>query len=202
MHTGVIPYLQHLSYFGIFFLLAFLDALIPLPEEIILIMVGYTVYFDPLDPTVAIVISIAAFLTGDNVTFWLSRGGSRLIERFKNRIAAPLIETYSSNMSAKAGLTLLIMTFVPNIRFFAPIVAGSVGTPWRKFIIYDSIAVGLYVSLYLLAGYFFHSRLDQLISEFELLGHLLIYLFLLVAGVWLGFFTRKLYTDRTRKHRS
>jgi membrane protein DedA with SNARE-associated domain len=202
MHTQVIPYLQHLSYFGIFFLLAFLDALIPLPEEIILIMVGYTVYFDPLDPTVAIVVSIAAFLTGDNVTYWLSRGGSRLIERFKNRIATPLIETYSGNMREKAGLTLLIMTFVPNIRFFAPIVAGSVRTPWKIFIIYDTVAVGLYVSLYLLAGYFFHSQLDQLISEFELLGHLLIYLFLLIAGVWLGFFTRKLYTGRTRKHHS
>jgi membrane-associated protein len=196
MHTQIINYLQHLSYFGIFFLLAFLDAVIPLPEEIILIMVGYTVYFDPLDPTLAILVSIAAFLVGDNTTFWLSRGGSRLIERFKNRIATSLITSYSHKMRERAGLTLLIMTFVPNIRFFAPIVAGSVRTPWRIFIIYDIIAVGLYVSLYLLAGYFFHSQLDHVISEFELIGHMLIYLLLLFAGLWLGWRSKKLYTDR------
>ncbi len=49
MNTKIMHYLQHLSYFSIFMLLAFLDPLIPLPKEIILIMAGYTIYFDPLD---------------------------------------------------------------------------------------------------------------------------------------------------------
>jgi hypothetical protein len=34
MPTEIMPYLQHLSYFGIFLMLALLDVLIPLPEEI------------------------------------------------------------------------------------------------------------------------------------------------------------------------
>jgi len=184
-------YLQHLSYFGIFLLLALLDVLIPLPEEIILILVGYTVYFGTLDPFLTILVTIAAFLAGDNTTFWLSRGGNRLIARWTTKSATPLIERYSQEMRSKAGITLLIMTFVPSIRFFAPIVAGSVRTPWRVFILYDLVAVGLYVSVYLLAGYFFHSQINGIIKEFEMLGHLMIYVLLLAIGIALGIFMKK-----------
>jgi membrane-associated protein len=191
MPTEIMPYLQHLSYFGVFFLLALLDVLIPLPEEIILVMIGYTVYFSTLDPFLTILIAIAAFLGGDNITFWLSRGGNRLIARITTKKAAPLIERYAGNMRSKAGVTLLIMTFVPSIRFFAPIVAGSVRTPWKVFILYDFVAVGLYVSLYLLAGYFFHSQINGIIKEFETLGHLMIYVFLLAIGLALGIFLKK-----------
>ncbi len=191
MRTEIMPYLQHLSYFGVFFLLALLDVLIPLPEEIILVMIGYTVYFSTLDPFLTILVAIAAFLCGDNITFWLSRGGNRLIARITTKKAAPLIERYAGNMRSKAGVTLLIMTFVPSIRFFAPIVAGSVRTPWKVFILYDFVAVGLYVSLYLLAGYFFHSQINGIIKEFETLGHLMIYVFLLAIGLALGIFLKK-----------
>ena len=191
MPTEIMPFLQHLSYFGIFLMLALLDVLIPLPEEIILIMIGYTVYFGTLDPSFTILVAIAAFLVGDNATFWLSRGGNHLIARFTTKSATPLIERYSEKMRFKAGLTLLIMTFVPSIRFFAPIVAGSVRTPWRVFILFDLLAVGLYVSLYLLAGYFFHSQIDGIIREFEMIGHLMIYALLLVIGIALGLFMKK-----------
>lgn len=191
MRTEIMHYLQHLSYFGIFLLLALLDVLIPLPEEIILILVGYTVYFSTLDPSLTIIVAIAAFLVGDNTTFWLSRGGNRLIARFTTKSATPLIERYSKKMRSKAGITLLIMTFVPSIRFFAPIVAGSVRTPWRVFILYDLMVVGLYVSAYLLAGYFFHSQINGIIKEFEMLGHLMIYVLLLGIGLLLGLFMRK-----------
>jgi len=191
MRTEIMHYLQHLSYFGIFLLLALLDVLIPLPEEIILILVGYTVYFSTLDPSLTIIVAIAAFLVGDNTTFWLSRGGNRLIARFTTKSATPLIERYSQKMRSKAGITLLIMTFVPSIRFFAPIVAGSVRTPWKVFILYDLMVVGLYVSAYLLAGYFFHSQINGIIKEFEMLGHLMIYVLLLGIGLLLGLFMRK-----------
>jgi membrane protein DedA with SNARE-associated domain len=191
MPTEITPYLQHLSYFGIFLMLGLLDVLIPLPEEIILIMVGYTLYFGTLDPFLTILVAIAAFLIGDNATFWLSRGGNRLIARFTTKSATPLIKRYSEKMRSQAGLTLLIMTFVPSIRFFAPIVAGSVRTPWRVFILYDFVAVGLYVSLYLLAGYFFHSQINGIIQDFETLGHLMIYVFLLALGLALGIFMKK-----------
>jgi len=191
MRTEIMHYLQHLSYFGIFLLLALLDVLIPLPEEIILILVGYTVYFSTLDPSLTIIVAIAAFLVGDNTTFWLSRGGNRLIARFITKSATPLIERYSQKMRSKTGITLLIMTFVPSIRFFAPIVAGSVRTPWRVFILYDLMVVGLYVSAYLLAGYFFHSQINGIIKEFEMLGHLMIYVLLLGIGLLLGLFMRK-----------
>ncbi|MCX6179853.1 MAG: DedA family protein [Chlorobiales bacterium] len=202
MSPEIIHYLQHLTYFGIFFLLSFLDALIPLPEEIILIMVGYTVFFGTLDPSITVLVAIAAFLVGDNITFWLSRGGSHLIGRLKNRMATPLIEKYSQKMRSKAGITLLIMTFLPNIRFFAPIVAGSVRTPWKTFILYDIVSVGLYVSIYLLAGYFFHSQINGIIQEFELLGHLLMYVFLIAIGIWLGFLTRKIYMGKKSENQN
>ena len=191
MPTEIMPYLAHLSYFGIFLMLALLDVLIPLPEEIILIMVGYTAYFGTLDPALTILVAITAFLVGDNATFWLSRGGNRLMARFTTKKATPIIERYSWKMRSKAGLTLLIMTFVPSIRFFAPIVAGSVRTPWRVFILFDLLAVALYTSLYLLAGYFFHSQIKGIIQEFELIGHLMIYVLLLVIGIALGLFMKK-----------
>ena len=91
------------------------------------------------------------------------------------------------------------MTFVPSIRFFAPIVAGSVRTRWKIFILYDIVAVGLYVSVYILTGYFFHSQINGIIQGFESIGDLLIYVILIVIGLWLGFFSRKIYTLRKQQ---
>jgi membrane protein DedA with SNARE-associated domain len=194
MDNGIMQYIGHLSYTGIFMLLAFLDALIPLPEEIILIMVGYTAFFDPLDPVLAIMVSVAAFLAGDTMTYMLSRTGSRLINRFKNRIAPFLLEEYSGRMRENAGLTMLFMTFIPSIRFFAPVVCGAVRIPWRIFFMYDIAAVSLYVSFYLLLGYFFHFQLRQIIHEFELFRHLSFYFISIIAGVWLAVHTKKIHS--------
>ncbi len=75
-----INYLEHLSYAGIFIILALVGYfLIPVPEEIMLMIVGYISALGFNNVYIALVVSIIALQVGDNLLFWLSKGGSKYI---------------------------------------------------------------------------------------------------------------------------
>lgn len=187
--TALPGYLEHLSYAGIFALLAFLDVFVPLPEELVLLGIGYAAAFETLNETAVVAIALAALLLGDNTSFWLARAGGRWLHRLMRRGGERAFPSrYAEKMRANMGRTLIAMTFLPNVRFFAPIVAGTVGTPWRRFIVYDALGVLLYVGVYLTLGYHFHLQLDRLVRGFELYRHAAVYALLLAGVAGLGVF--------------
>jgi len=189
--SSLTGYLEHLSYFGVFLLLTFLDTFIPLPQEIILLSLGYTAGFELLNEYIVTLVAVLALLLGDNNSFWLARTGSKKILKFKKMEEKAFLKGYAGRMRENAGRTVLVMTFIPNLRFFGPILAGSIQAPWPSFILFDAIAVILYVGLYLFLGYHFHKQLDLIIREFQMSRHIAFYVVLIAAGSVAGFYLRR-----------
>jgi len=59
----------------------------------------------------------------------------------------------------------MVLCFIPRMRLFAPILAGSVKLSFRKFLLYDSIALTLFTAVYLTVGIIFNKSLEKLITK-------------------------------------
>ena len=193
----LIPYLEHLSYAGIFITLAFLGHFVPLPEEVLLLIVGYIVSLGYGNLWIVIIVSLIAGACGDFLLYWLSRNGNKLLSRFDHNKDEKKIARYERLMESHGAKTIFTFRLIVGLRFFGPVVAGSANVPWRKFVSYDLLALFAFYPFLITAGYIFHSKLQNLITDVSILSHVI---FFTVAGLFaivLSIYLRKNFSHRT-----
>ncbi len=99
---------------------------------------------------------IAAAVLGNITGYWFGfKVGPPLFERkdswiFKKRHLEVTTSFYTKN----GGKTLILGRFLPIIRTFAPILAGIIKIPFRKFMLYNVVGAIAWISSLGLAGYF------------------------------------------------
>ncbi|MEK7286700.1 MAG: DedA family protein [Nitrospirota bacterium] len=103
-----------------------------------------------------ILLSIAAIL-GDGVNYIIgARMGRQILDgggwRYLNRNHLDRAQHFYEQ---HGGKTIVLARFLPIIRTFAPFVAGCGKMDYRRFAAYNIIGGIVWVSLFILAGYFF-----------------------------------------------
>lgn len=192
MHGEIFSiYLEHISYFGTFVLMVFSGHLVPVPEEIILLLVGYASGIGLSNVYFTAVSAMLGVIAGDSLLFYLSRHGNRYIERLKNRIAPQKIAKYERMMNAHTGKTIFLSRFIVGLRFFSPILAGMLKVKWRMFLACDIPAIIIYVSFFIFLGYHFNSDIARMITEVKLARHIIFALLITVIGLILSYFIGK-----------
>ena len=187
-----INYLEHFSYLGIFLIGASVGYLVPVPEEIFLLLVGYIAGIGYYNIYFAAAFAVLGVLTGDNVLFWLSRhGGSRLIEKLKSKIDKHRIMKYKRLMKKHIGKTIFTLKFLVGLRIFSPFLAGSMKIKWKIFQFYNMLAVLVYAPLIIFIGFHFHNKLAAAITGVEFARHLVFFLFLALLGIFVSVFAGK-----------
>ena len=187
-----INYLEQFSYLGIFISIALSGYIIPVPEEILLLLIGYISGVGLNNVYIALLASIIGVLLGDNILFWLSRyRGSKLIDKLKRKIRKNEVMKYKNLMKQHIGKTIFILRFIVGLRFFGPFLAGSLKVRWKTFQLYNFLAFLIYVPIMVFLGFHFHKQLALLITEFEIIRHLVFLTFLTFLGFLISTFIRK-----------
>lgn len=111
---------------------------------------------------------MAASFLGDNVNFWVGRAiGRRAFKNEKSKIFKPQYLVKTREFFDKHGTkTIVIGRFVPIVRTYAPFVAGMDAMEYRKFVAASAIGAVTWVSVCVLAGYFF-GRIPWVERNFE-----------------------------------
>jgi membrane-associated protein len=141
----------------IVFLLAYLDALVPVvPSETSVITAGVVASTGDLNLMLVVGAAAAGAFLGDNTAYFIgSRFGTRINDRFFNgEKARKRVEWAHQQVSERGGELILIARFIPGGRTVVTLSAGTLGYPWRRFVIFDAAAAlgwALYASL---LGYF------------------------------------------------
>jgi membrane-associated protein len=141
----------------IVFLLAYLDALVPVvPSETSVITAGVVASTGDLNLMLVVAAAAAGAFLGDNTAYFIgSRFGTRINDRFFNgEKARKRVEWAHQQVSERGGELILIARFIPGGRTVVTLSAGTLGYPWRRFVIFDAAAAlgwALYASL---LGYF------------------------------------------------
>ncbi len=169
-----IDYSTHLSYLLIFIFPALGGHLIPIPEEVILLLAGYLAGEAVNNVYLTTLVALLGVLTGDNVLFWLSRRGSHLIERLKQKLPARLVEKFEEYRQKNLRKTIFLGRFVIGLRFLSPVLSGSHGVPWKTFQLYNLLGSLIYVPLLVFLGYHFHDDALPLITKIVVARHIIV----------------------------
>jgi len=184
------------SYIGIVLAMAFSGYLIPLPEDIILLTIGYLAGTGVFSLGLAIPAGIIGGLMADNILYWLSRSGSSYIEKLKRKISPERLLKYEKAMQDHGGKTIFFFRFLPGLRAFMPIIAGILNVKWVKFQIYDFLAICIFVPAMTLLGYFFHNSIGLIIGKVEIARHVIFGLIIILATAILTVAIKKVYFNK------
>ncbi|HEU4762671.1 MAG TPA: DedA family protein [Gemmatimonadales bacterium] len=127
-----------------------------LPGDSLLFAAGTFAALGSFDLVILLLLLIAAAVIGDSVNYWI---GARIGERaFNGRVRFLKTEHLDRTRAFYArhgGKTIVLARFIPIIRTFAPFVAGVGRMHYPRFLAYNVAGAVLWVSLFVLGGYFF-----------------------------------------------
>jgi membrane protein DedA with SNARE-associated domain len=184
-------YFMRWGYLGIFFWFVTIDQIAPLPEEISLIVIGYFCSNGTLNPVLAGVFSLLAFVTVDLVYYSLTISGNKLIKKLTVRAKKNVFGKYKDRLKKNMPGTLIVMCFIPRMRQLGPVFVALGKLPVKKFILYDTLGLSVFTALYISIGIIFHHNLEELISKVGIWQQIIFAAALIVAGGLVLFFLQK-----------
>jgi len=141
----------------ILFLFAFLDALVPLvPSETAVITAGVVAASGDLSLGLIIPAAAAGAFLGDNTAYLIGRRfGGRATERFfSGDKAKQRLGWAEEQLNERGGELIVIARFIPGGRTAVTLSAGTLGYPWRRFVVFDLAAALVWASYAALLGYY------------------------------------------------
>lgn len=147
--------------YAILFLIIFLETglvVTPfLPGDSMLFAAAAIAAIGAMNIFTLLVVAYAAAVLGDTLNYYIGKKiGNKILEKeevkFVNKEYLKKAQTFYEKYGS---LAIVIARFIPIIRTFAPFVAGIGKMNYSKFIPYNMIGGGLWVSLFLGMGYFF-----------------------------------------------
>ncbi|HEU5169727.1 MAG TPA: DedA family protein [Gemmatimonadales bacterium] len=127
-----------------------------LPGDSLLFAAGTFGALGSLDPGALILLLSAAAVLGDTVNYWVGAFvGPRAFTGEIRWLKREYLDRTHAFYERHGGKTIILARFVPIIRTFAPFVAGVGTMHYPRFLLYNVVGGVLWVTLFVLAGYFF-----------------------------------------------
>jgi membrane-associated protein len=153
-----------------------------LPGDSLLFVAGALSGAAFLNVEILIPVLIAAAVIGDSVNYWIGHTtGMKVFEKNYSLVKKEQLEKTREYFARYGGKTIVIARFIPFIRTFAPFLAGVGKMSYRWFLMYNVLGAVLWISGFVLAGYFFGS-LPVVKENFSLIVYAIIGLSLFAVG--------------------
>jgi membrane-associated protein len=128
-----------------------------LPGDSLLFTTGFLIHAGILDINIhlAVAIIFLAAVLGDTVGYWFGRkAGPRIFKKPNARLfKQEYVQRAQDFYTKHGGKTIIIARFIPIIRTFAPIVAGTGRMDYRRFLSFNVIGAFLWAAGITYIGY-------------------------------------------------
>jgi len=186
---GLLAWLAHYGYPGLFLLLMFGILGLPIPEETLLVFCGYLIFRGRLRFAGAFAAGFAGSLCGISMSYLLGRRfGLRLIHRYGKyiRVTPENVHRVSGWFRRIGAWLLTIGYFVPGMRHFTALVAGMAHLRYGTFAAFAYPGAAIWVALFLSLGYGFGERWEHtsaMVHRFTLIAAGVIAAILAIIGL-------------------
>jgi membrane protein DedA with SNARE-associated domain len=156
MHSLLVHIAQY-SYWGIFFSLGLGILGLPVPDETLMVFVGFLVFQGKLNYALAIIVAFTGTSCGITVGYFIGRlSGKLFIEKYfeKFRINPEHIQNAEQFYKRYGKIALCIGYFIPGVRHLTAILAGISHMPYRTFALFAYAAGFFWTVLFINIGYF------------------------------------------------
>lgn len=153
-----------LSYGGMLVVAFLSNMFIPVPEEIILLVIGYLTGIGAFSYPIIMAIFILGMLLSDYMVYSLAFHGSKLIKKLQTKAENRGFLKSKSYINRHMKKIIFISRFLVYLRFIGPVIAGSHKVPRKMFLTYDFLALVVYVNIFLGLGHHFHKQI-KVISQ-------------------------------------
>jgi membrane-associated protein len=150
--------------YAIVFLIAALDAFFPIvPSETVAITAGVIAGAGDLNVWISILAAAGGAFLGDNISYGIGHFfGERTVNRFFSGEKAKRRIAWAENqLELRGSYIITVARFIPGGRTATTFTAGYVEFPWRKFLVFDAIAAGIWGSYTVLLGYLGGSQFEK-----------------------------------------
>lgn len=179
-------FIEFITHLGIFAILAVIFAESGLligfvfPGDSLLFASGYAVQQNilPIDIHLFAILLFIAAVTGDSVGYLFGhKVGRKLFDKPNSRFFKKKYLEQAEDFYKKHGsLTIVLARFVPIVRTFAPIVAGTSKMHYRTFLIFNLIGGFLWTSLFTYLGFYAGEALTKMGINIEVATLIIIFL--------------------------
>lgn len=154
------------------FVFLYLGGFLPVPYDVIFVIVGYSTAVLGL-PIPGVIAAVILATVGDDTTvFFLARAGHYLGQTIG--IGGKAFKVVQRRMRKHAGRTIFVSRLVPGIRLLGTIAAATSGMSYGRFLTYDVPSGVIAGMTYLFLGYFLHSSVDDVIAGVTTVEHFIV----------------------------
>jgi membrane protein DedA with SNARE-associated domain len=181
--ADISPSVAYLTIFGLLFLGAFGPSL---PEEIILLIAGYFIARQGMDPFVMGLVAVAGILVSDNLIYGMGYafGNTLLRNRLVRRIFSPRRQRWVRRLFFRWRFRLFFIgRYLYGLRPAILLFAGLTRVRWLTFFIWNGLAAFLNTLLWIILGYVLAAHIEAVMSAVRRGEHYILFS-VIVLGVY------------------
>ncbi|MBP9669545.1 MAG: VTT domain-containing protein [Candidatus Pacebacteria bacterium] len=175
-----------LSYGAIVVTMVAAGTVLPLPEEIVLLSLGYAASAKAVHLWGALTACVIGALIGDNFLFGIARHGGKYAEWLYELLLSSKAGKIARKEDTYPALYIVVGRFIIGIRTLGPLVAAHQGMSWLRFAFWDAVAVLLYVPTIFFLGFHFHHSILAFIDDVRTAKHLIFIVLIVLIGLYVS----------------
>lgn len=196
LNGAVLHWILSYGYVGLFALLMFGIAGLPIPDETLLMFSGYLMSTGRLNPFLTFLVGFGGSVSGISLSYGLGRFvGQPVVVRYGRYIGlkAGDLERVRAWYDRRGEWVLTVGYYIPAVRHFTALVAGMSRLTYRTFALFAYLGAAIWVATFLGIGYFVGENWTQ---AFELIHRytveaVLLLLLVISMALWIRSMLRK-----------
>jgi membrane protein DedA with SNARE-associated domain len=182
-----------------FFVLILCGLGLPIPEDIVLIFLGFIIYNGYGSPFTGIILGYLGIIIGDSIIYFLGKKfGIKILKNkfFSRFLTKERIKKAKQFTKEHGKKTIFIGRFLPGLRAAIFFSCGLLKINYRTFFIIDSLAAILSAPIFVLLGYLFGDKINYIIQVVKKIDKIVI---IILLGVVIFLYLLKKYNNKQSK---